>query len=151
MGVFLVAGYLAGSLVAEFFPSIVISLLLCMLPVKPLWSGYVSYVDRRKKEEGLMQSAFPPNGEANRVRSLCLECGKKVTFLLNGPTSQKCLNGHDVEASVTISDQSPPSIDGKVYCRRSGAETRVVSGKDGKFWGCKQYPESAGIQSHALA
>lgn len=81
-------------------------------------------------------------GDANddTYRSVCLKCGAWVVHSLRHPRDELCQYGHVVTPTLTIEDvlagaNAPPK------CARCGATMRLVTGRNGKFWGCSRYPE----------
>jgi hypothetical protein len=100
----------------------------------------------------LVNAAFPVKEEISTAKTMCLECGVVLTLPVGEtPMSGVCDNGHTVINDITVARllsapfapltlSGPPTLP-DVICNRCKSKMRVVNGRQGKFWGCSQYPK----------
>ncbi len=89
----------------------------------------------------LVLQAYPMPKDAKSAKTLCLECGAVVDFMVEDTTSAaKCPKGHNVRSTIKTSDLMANS-NGIPHCEKCGSTMRVVKGRRGSFWGCSGYPK----------
>lgn len=97
-----------------------------------------------------LQELIFRSGNTNQDDSystVCLDCGEQVLHQLRGPKEQQCCCGQGVKASLSISEVLARGQQ-KMICEKCGANMRLVSGRNGKFWGCSKYPSCRSTKPH---
>lgn len=97
----------------------------------------VEIIDGRKLARVMLETNQSASTD-DCYQSVCRKCGSSINHCLRVPEAVLCGCGNLVEATLTLDDvlgaTSAPT------CVKCGAPMRVVSRRNGKFWGCSRYP-----------
>jgi HJR/Mrr/RecB family endonuclease len=100
----------------------------------------VEIIDSRKLAQIMLVSSSDASAEVS-YQSMCRECGDVVRHHLRAPEIVLCRCGNSVAPMQSL-DQILRTTSGSVpTCPKCGARMRLVRGRNGKFWGCSDYPK----------
>jgi HJR/Mrr/RecB family endonuclease len=88
----------------------------------------------------VMLRSNPKGSTDDSYQSMCRECGKVVRHHLRAPEEVRCQCCNMIAPTLNV-DKIVGAVPNSVpTCVKCGVPMRLVSGKNGKFWGCSDYP-----------
>jgi hypothetical protein len=82
----------------------------------------------------------PPTPDDDSYSAMCTVCGVTVRHSLRARKPVACPEGHLVKPTLDI-DGLLGQRGASPECARCGKPMKLVNGKNGRFWGCSQYPQ----------
>jgi len=88
----------------------------------------------------LMTDSKPTGSSDDSYHSVCRQCGSIVQHRLRIQEDAICPDGHLVPSTLRLDEVLAAAPGAVPTCRNCGAMMRLVTGRNGKFWGCSRYP-----------
>lgn len=106
----------------------------------------IEYYDRDSFPD-LINDAYGSEETFGEARTICLECGRKVSLPLDNLGASSGIafhdgSSHEVKTTISISQLKYPDLDlDAPWCLEHQVPMHRVNGYRGEFWGCPEYPQ----------